>query len=251
MNNPPDRDLAPRLPTWKRALDLTAVAFAFPLLSLCAVSMFVLTSATSPGPLFFRQQRIGYRGRTFLLFKFRTMPVNVETDSHRAHIANLVHTNHPMEKMDNGRDPRLIPGGWLLRASGLDELPQIINVLRGEMSLVGPRPCVPYEFELYDEAQRRRFDAMPGLTGLWQVSGKNHTTFQTMIELDVAYARKLSLWQDLRIIVLTVPTVGGQVIEAALNRLRLRPAAARSAAALPARAMARSATRNPSSIRIP
>ena len=251
MKNHPTRDLAPRLPTWKRALDLTAVAFAFPLLSVCAASMFVLTSATSPGPLFFRQQRVGYRGRTFLLFKFRTMPVNVETDSHRAHVANLFHTNHPMEKLDSGRDPRLIPGGWILRASGLDELPQIINVLRGEMSLVGPRPCVPYEYELYDEAQRRRFDAMPGLTGLWQVSGKNHTTFQTMIELDVAYARQLSLWQDVRIIVLTVPTVVGQVMEAALSRLRLRPAAGRTASSSPVGRMARSSARNPSSIRIP
>jgi lipopolysaccharide/colanic/teichoic acid biosynthesis glycosyltransferase len=116
-----------------------------------------------------------------------------------------------MVKMDARGDSRLIPGGWLIRASGLDELPQIINVLRGEMSLIGPRPCVPYEFEKYLPWQRERFNAVPGLTGLWQVSGKNRTTFEEMIRLDIQYSRNVSLWMDLKIILLTVPALLVQI----------------------------------------
>jgi lipopolysaccharide/colanic/teichoic acid biosynthesis glycosyltransferase len=108
-----------------------------------------------------------------------------------------------MVKLDAQRDPRLIPLGAFLRSSGLDELPQLLNVLRGEMSLVGPRPCIPYEYELYDAWQRRRFEAVPGLTGLWQVSGKNQTTFPEMIALDIRYAETCSLWLDLEIILRT------------------------------------------------
>jgi lipopolysaccharide/colanic/teichoic acid biosynthesis glycosyltransferase len=112
-----------------------------------------------------------------------------------------------MTKLDRRKDPRLIPLGASLRAIGLDELPQIINVLRGEMSLVGPRPCIPYEYELYEPWQQRRFDALPGLTGLWQVSGKNRTTFNQMIRLDIEYAERASLWLDLKIILKTLPAL--------------------------------------------
>jgi lipopolysaccharide/colanic/teichoic acid biosynthesis glycosyltransferase len=116
-----------------------------------------------------------------------------------------------MVKMDARGDSRLIPGGWLIRAAGLDELPQIINVLRGEMSLIGPRPCVPYEYEKYLPWQRERFNAVPGLTGLWQVSGKNRTTFEEMIRLDIQYSWNVSLQLDLKIILLTAPALLGQV----------------------------------------
>src|SRR5215475_14659707 len=104
-----------------------------------------------------------------------------------------------MVKLDAQSDPRLVPFGTVLRASGLDELPQLFNVLRGEMSIVGPRPCIPYEYELYQPAQRARFDAVPGLTGLWQVSGKNRTTFEEMVRLDIEYSQNLTLWSDLKI----------------------------------------------------
>ena len=112
-----------------------------------------------------------------------------------------------MTKMDMNGDARLIPLGWLLRATGLDELPQIVNVLYGEMSLVGPRPCVPYEYAKYLPWQRARCNALPGLTGLWQVSGKNRTTFDEMIRLDIRYSENLSWQQDLKIIAKTVPAL--------------------------------------------
>ena len=121
-----------------------------------------------------------------------------------------------MMKMDRKGDPRIIPFGVLLRASGLDELPQLINVLRGEMSLVGPRPCVPYEYEKYLPWQKERFNSLPGLTGLWQVSGKNKTTFVEMIQLDIKYARNKTFWWDVKIIFMTIPVLIFQMLEARL-----------------------------------
>ena len=142
-----------------------------------------------------------------MCFKFRTMHVGSDSRTHQQHCDQLIRSNAPMVKMDARGDSRLIPGGRLIRASGLDELPQIINVFRGEMSLVGPRPCTPYEFEQYLPWQRARFNVMPGLTGLWQVSGKNQTTFEEMICLDLDYAERKSFLLDLRIMVRTVPTL--------------------------------------------
>ena len=132
-----------------------------------------------------------------------------------------------MTKLDARKDPRLVPLGSLLRVTGLDELPQIINVLRGEMSLVGPRPCIPYEYEAYQPWQRRRFDAVPGLTGLWQVSGKNRTTFNEMIRLDIAYSERLNLWLDLQIILKTLPALWQQCLDSRAQKRR--PAGASSA----------------------
>ena len=118
-----------------------------------------------------------------------------------------------MTKLDAAGDPRLIAGGRFLRASGLDELPQIFNVLRGEMSLVGPRPCLPHEFERYGAWQQERVNAPPGLTGFWQVNGKNKTTFNEMVAMDIFYARKMSLGLDLRIILKTIPALIEQTLE--------------------------------------
>ena len=129
-----------------------------------------------------------------------------------------MHTNAPMQKLDAKGDTRLIPGSWLLRATGLDELPQIINVLRGEMSIVGPRPCIPTEYEAYLPWQRQRCMAMPGLTGLWQVSGKNRTTFDEMVRLDIRYSQIKSFWLDVKIILLTVPALMVQVADTRLSR---------------------------------
>ena len=204
---------APALPIWKRVIDLLFCCPTLPFLALATFFVAVLMSITSPGPIFFRQERVGHMGRRFRLYKFRTMHLGADTLNHQVYFTSLMNSNAPMQKLDVRGDARLIPLGWLLRASGLDELPQIINVLRGDMSLVGPRPCIPYEYENYTLAQRARFHSQPGLTGLWQVSGKNRTTFDRMIQLDIQYATQRSLKLDLKILLLTVPAVLSQVLE--------------------------------------
>ena len=177
---------------------------------MAVVSAWILSA--SPGPLLYRQDRVGHHGRRFRILKFRTMKVNVETKCHEGYFERLMQTDCPMTKLD-GYDSRLIRGGRFLRALALDELPQIFNVLRGEMSLVGPRPCTPHEFERYEPAQKARVDAPPGLTGYWQVSGKNNTTFSEMIAMDLFYAKNMSITMDLKIMLSTIPTLALQVLE--------------------------------------
>jgi len=195
------------LPRWKRALDVTLILLSLPVLLPLALVIAFIIRRSSPGPVLFQQARVGYRGNQFMCLKFRTMHCGAETVSHQGHLKNLMDSNTPMVKMDAHGDSRIIPFGKLLRASGLDELPQLINVLKGEMSLVGPRPCLPYEADHYLPWQRERFNAVPGLTGLWQVSGKNRTTFSKMIQLDIQYGQSKSLWQDLKIIFMTIPAL--------------------------------------------
>ena len=179
----------------------------------------LLIRIVSAGPVLFKQERIGYLGERFLCYKFRTMFVNSDATVHRGHLNQLMNSDAPMVKMDCHGDPRIIPFGRLLRASGLDEkLPQLINILRGEMSLVGPRPCVSYEYEKYLPWQRERFNTAPGLTGLWQVSGKNRTTFTEMIQLDIKYARSKTIWLDLKIIFKTIPALIVQMWETRVRR---------------------------------
>jgi lipopolysaccharide/colanic/teichoic acid biosynthesis glycosyltransferase len=208
------------LPTWKRTLDGIIFLMLSPGLLLLWAAVALVVMSGSRGPILFRQRRVGYKGREFTLFKFRTMQVDAETRMHRDHFCQLMDSEAPMIKLDAHDDPRLIPLGSLLRATGLDELPQVINVLRGEMSFVGPRPCIPYEYERYRPWQRRRFDAVPGLTGLWQVSGKNRTTFNEMIHLDIAYSQRLSLWLDLKIIFRTLPALWQQCQDARMQKRR-------------------------------
>jgi lipopolysaccharide/colanic/teichoic acid biosynthesis glycosyltransferase len=197
------------LPLWKRSLDLFLVVLTSPITLPLMFFVGLLIKLVSPGPVLFRQERVGHRGKSFVCFKFRTMAVNADTKVHQGHLNRLMDSNAPMKKLD-ARDSRLIPGGLLLRTLGLDELPQIFNVLRGDMSLVGPRPCIPYEYAGYSPLHRQRFEAVPGLTGLWQVSGKNRTTFERMIELDIYYARNKSLFLDLKIIFKTIPAIISQ-----------------------------------------
>lgn len=198
------------LPWWKRTLDLCILVLCLPGLLLVSAAVAAVIKLGSPGPLLFRQRRVGYQGCEFVCFKFRTMAVNAETNSHRQHTQDLIKSKTPMVKLDAHKDPRLIPLGSVLRACGLDELPQLLNVFRGEMSIVGPRPCIPYECEAYRPWHWARFDAVPGLTGLWQVSGKNRTTFDQMVELDIQYSQRLSFWLDLKIICKTVPALWRQ-----------------------------------------
>ena len=191
-------------------MDLSLLVLLLPGLLLVGLLVALIIKLGSRGPVFFRQNRVGYKGREFVCFKFRTMAANAETESHRRHAQELIKSQSQMVKLDERKDPRLIPFGSLLRACGLDELPQLINVFRGEMSLVGPRPCIPYECEAYQPWHWHRFDAVPGLTGLWQVSGKNRTTFDQMVRLDIEYSRNLSFWRDLAIIAKTVPALWRQ-----------------------------------------
>jgi lipopolysaccharide/colanic/teichoic acid biosynthesis glycosyltransferase len=206
------------MPGWKRAIDLLSCALAFPVLAGLTLCTAVLMRLTSPGVIFFRQERVGFMGRKFKIFKFRTMHMGSDTRGHQQHFAQLVNTNSPMQKLDAKGDSRLIAGAWILRSTGLDELPQIVNVWRGDMSIVGPRPCIPYEYEEYTDMQRERFRSVPGLTGLWQVSGKNRTTFEEMIRLDREYTERKSLLLDLKIILMTVPALGVQVADTLKGR---------------------------------
>ena len=210
-SNPCSREeLATALPKWKRFIDLAVVTLLFPVWLPVMTLVAVWVAVTSPGPIFYRQPRIGFKGRRFMLVKFRTMKVNAETHIHEAYLEHLIVSDRPMIKLDATGDPRLILGGKFLRATGLDELPQIFNVLKGEMSLVGPRPCTVGEFERYAPEQRARVNALPGLTGLWQVNGKNRTTFRQMIEMDIFYSRNIALSLDLKIILRTLPAIVGQ-----------------------------------------
>ena len=205
-------------PRWKRVLDITLIILALPILLPVMLGIALIVRLSSEGPILFRQERVGFLGKKFMCFKFRTMIAGIETKSHEGHLENLMASNKPMVKMDAKNDPRIITFGGPLRSSGLDELPQIINILRGEMSLVGPRPCTPFEFGKYSPAHKQRFKTIPGLTGLWQVSGKNNTTFEEMIQLDVDYIKRKSPWLDIWIIVKTIPALLVQVIETRARR---------------------------------
>jgi len=200
-------------PLWKLVFDVTCVILGLPLVLPLIIAICVLIKIVSFGPVLFKQERVGYRGRRFQCYKFRSMKITSDQAVHLKYVEKLIDFDLPMTKMDVKGDSRLIPLGWLLRATGLDELPQLFNVLRGEMSLVGPRPCLPFEYERYLPWQRERSNTLPGLTGLWQVSGKNHTTFVEMMRLDIRYSRNKSLWLDIKILLRTIPAIVRQTRE--------------------------------------
>jgi exopolysaccharide production protein ExoY len=202
-----------RVPAWKAPLDLMLVLLALPLWLPLMLLLMLITRIASRGPVFYRQKRIGLGGKPFVIWKFRTMKVSAETQSHERYFEDLMRTDCVMTKLDARGDPRLAPFGRILRASGLDELPQIFNVLSGEMSLVGPRPCLPNEFANYEPWQRDRVNALPGLTGYWQVNGKNKTTFSEMIAMDLFYLKNMSLLLDLKIMLKTGTAIAGQLLE--------------------------------------
>ena len=211
-------DSVPSSPRWKRIFDITCVVLALPIWLPVLLVVMGWIKLVSPGPIFYRQERVGHRRRCFMIFKFRTMHVNAETRSHEEYFAHLMSTDSPMTKLDALDDNRLVRCGRLLRATGLDELPQLFNILKGDMSLVGPRPCLPSEFERYSPAQQERVNALPGLTGYWQVNGKNKTTFSQMVAMDIYYAEHMSLWLDLWIIAKTLPALITQTFEARARR---------------------------------
>lgn len=194
---------SPGNPFWKRFLDLALIGLLLPIWLPLAVVVMLWIKLTTRGTLLYCQERVGQDGNVFTLYKFRSMRENAPTCSHEAHMQNLIQADRPMTKLDDLGDDRLIPGGAFLRSSGLDELPQLLNVIRGEMSVVGPRPCTSREYVLYAQTERVRFDVLPGLTGFWQVNGKNRTTFKEMIELDRFYVENRSPGLDLLILMKT------------------------------------------------
>jgi lipopolysaccharide/colanic/teichoic acid biosynthesis glycosyltransferase len=188
----------------KRLVDLVGAIILLIVLSPLFLLIAVLIKLDSDGPVFFRQIRVGKWGKHFTMLKFRSMTCDAE---HRK--AELVDQN----EMRGGvifkmkRDPRVTRIGRIVRRSSLDELPQLCNVLRGEMSLVGPRPPVPTEVDMYSLGERRRLDAKPGITCVWQVSGRSQLPFRQQVDLDVAYIETQSLWGDVKLLMKTIPAV--------------------------------------------
>ena len=196
----------------KRVFDLLFSFIALIALSPLLLLIALLVKCTSKGPVLFRQQRVGRFGVPFTFLKFRSMYVDNDPTIHREYVARLISGDPKLSEAGaskNGtykivNDPRITPLGRFLRKSSLDELPQLINVLIGDMSLVGPRPPVPYEFERYRTWHKRRvFEVKPGITGLWQVMGRSKTTFDEMVRLDLRYVRSWSLGLDFRILLET------------------------------------------------
>lgn len=202
-----------RLPgVLKRAIDIVGSAALLLILSPVLAAIALAIKLTSKGPVIFEQERMGQFGKRFKCLKFRSMLVNNDPQIHRAYVQGFIGAHAKSEAKSAGApkvykitdDPRVTPIGRLLRRTSFDELPQFWNVLRGEMSLVGPRPPVPYEFEVYASWHRRRvFELKPGVTGLWQVSGRSRTTFDDMVRLDLRYSQSWSLWLDLKILLAT------------------------------------------------
>lgn len=196
----------------KRVMDVVGSIVGFILFSPFFITIPLIIKITSPGPVLFRQERVGQFGRRFTFLKFRSMHVNNDDRIHREFLKQFISGDKvntaedgnaaPVFKITN--DPRITPFGRFIRKSSLDELPQFINVLKGEMSLVGPRPPIPYEFEDYDIWHRYRLLKMkPGITGLWQVTGRSTTNFDSMVRLDINYIKNWSLWLDIKILCLT------------------------------------------------
>lgn len=211
--------------TLKRSFDVIVAAVSGLLLAPLIVVIALAVKLNSRGPVLYRQTRVGFQGRQFTLLKFRTMRTDSDAEAHQRYTTDWIFGrtgSAPSLKESRSRtgsttsvssvhkivgDPRVTPVGRALRAISLDELPQLWNVLRGEMSIVGPRPPLPYEVERYTEAHKRRFEALPGITGLWQVSGRNRLSFEDMVRLDIAYIENWSLREDMRIVLQTIPTL--------------------------------------------
>ncbi len=212
------------LPTWKRAMDLSGALIGLVVLSPVMLLVTVLIRIISPGPVIFRQERIGIKGKPFTMLKFRTMQLNTDSSIHEQYVTELIENaqtgdpmlQKPMTKLDN--HPNMIPLGKMFRKTFLDEIPQLINVLRGEMSLVGPRPPLAYELQRYPEWCLTRFNVPPGMTGLWQVSGKNLLSFEEMVRLDIRYTKSMSLWFDLLILLKTPFAIAMEIINAFMKR---------------------------------
>lgn len=189
----------------KRLFDVTFTLIVSPLLLLVGIVIALCIKLDSDGPIFFRQKRIGQNGETFYMLKFRSMYVNSKESMHSDRVQALMKSGQVLTK--DHTDPRITPIGRFIRKTSLDEIPQFLNVLNGDMSLVGPRPPVPSEVELYSVHHWQRLAGKPGLTGTWQVYGRSRVTFEEMVDMDIDYLSKQSLWLDMKLIVLTLPVM--------------------------------------------
>ena len=188
---------------FKRGIDIVIAFFVLVLLAIPTALIALAIRLNSPGPVLFRQLRVGRHGKPFTMYKFRSM--RIDADGQVEELADLNEVDGPIFKIR--RDPRVTPLGRFLRRTSLDELPQLFNVLAGDMSLVGPRPPLPDEVEEYEMWQLRRLEVKPGITGLWQVNGRSELSFWDMIALDIHYIENLSLRTDMIILLKTLPAV--------------------------------------------
>jgi lipopolysaccharide/colanic/teichoic acid biosynthesis glycosyltransferase len=196
----------------KRSIDVVLSLALILILTPMFLVLCLLVWSTSAGPTIFRQQRLGLHKKPFVMLKLRTMYVDNDDRIHREYVTKMLSVDNESAVTDNGiykldPDPRITPVGAWLRRTSLDELPQLINVLRGDMSLVGPRPMLPWEVELLNEPYQQRFGVKPGITGLWQVSGRSLLSVRSALELDVEYVLRRSLGRDLVILVRTAPAI--------------------------------------------
>jgi lipopolysaccharide/colanic/teichoic acid biosynthesis glycosyltransferase len=196
----------------KRALDIALASVLIVIAAPLLLLLWCLVLATSAGPALFRQERLGRDMKPFMMLKLRTMYVGNDDRIHRAYVTGMLSAEQDAGTRSGALfklvdDPRVTPLGAWLRRTSLDELPQLINVMRGEMSLVGPRPMLPWEAQLLGELHRQRFTVKPGITGLWQVSGRSRLSMGRALELDLEYTRRRSLVLDLTILVRTVPAL--------------------------------------------
>lgn len=206
----------PRRPFYriaKRLLDIAVSAIVLVLLAPVFLACAIAVRRSSPGPIIFRQERVGLRGQRFTFLKFRSMYHNADPALHRTYVTAFI-KGEAAQQTDGDKqvyklvaDPRITPVGRVLRRTSLDELPQFWSVLRGHMSLVGPRPPIPYEVEQYRPDQLVRLAVKPGITGVWQVSGRSSTTFDEMVALDLAYIHNQSFWFDIAIMLKTIPAI--------------------------------------------
>ena len=196
----------------KNVLDVIIAVMTLVVFSPVLLIIALAVKLDSRGPAIFKQKRIGKDGRPFTVWKYRSMHVNADDKPHREALQKLVQ-GEPAATVDGQGffkpvdDPRVTRVGKFLRATGLDELPQVVNLLRREMSVVGPRPAIPYELDLYKEWHHRRLAVRPGVTGLWQVKRHNTENFDDVMRLDLEYIDSFSIWLDLKIILLTVPMI--------------------------------------------
>ncbi|MEV6525257.1 sugar transferase [Longispora sp. NPDC051575] len=204
--------IAPRGMSARQLVEAAAAIVLLFLLSPLLIAVAIAVKATSPGPVLFRQNRLGLHREEFPVIKFRTMSHNNDDRQHREYVSSMLTSEKAAHGGEEGvfkltKDARITPIGGFLRRTSLDELPQLWNVLKGEMSLVGPRPVLEWEAALFPPGAEQRFAARPGMTGLWQVSGRSTVDYKAALELDVIYVRNKSLWFDLKILVKTVKVI--------------------------------------------